>query len=274
MRSLINHYRFWLQHRLTKKVKIHDGQFDLTFRCHSRIELERAKTLHSKEPGTVAWIQDSVKPGDVLYDIGANVGLYTLMAAHRVTDSGHVYAFEPHLLNAFHLLQNIRANGLQQRVSVLSCALHDEQAFCNFNYFSTAGGSSQSQCGEVRDDEGREFDPVLVELKSATTVDYLVRSRIIQPASVIKIDVDGNELHVLQGMREILTKEKSVREIQVEMSPRNRERLPGVMKSCGFGFANRHFTANGMRRIAAGEREEMVAHNALFTRQQEGLNVA
>ena len=62
------------------------------------------RTLFSKEPITLAWI-DTFKDGETLYDIGANVGMYTIYAA--VMRKANVYAFEPEALNYAELNKNI-----------------------------------------------------------------------------------------------------------------------------------------------------------------------
>jgi FkbM family methyltransferase len=111
------------------------------------VETYRALTLFVKEQGTVEWIRSTVQPGDVFYDIGANIGMYTLLAASRVGDAGKVYAFEPHVRNFTSLLQNVALNNLSGRVAPICSALHDTEGFLNFNYLTWQAGSSTSQLG-------------------------------------------------------------------------------------------------------------------------------
>jgi len=88
-----------LRQQLVKQVRVSDGQFEYEFRCETPVEVWRAKTLPVKEAGTIQWIAGRVQSGDVFYDIGANIGLYTLVAGKRVGPAGMVYAFEPHVKN-------------------------------------------------------------------------------------------------------------------------------------------------------------------------------
>ncbi len=97
-----------LRNQLVQIVKVDDGQFTYRFRCETPFEMWRARTLLEKEEGTVRWIRNSVRDGEVFYDIGANIGLYTLLAGYRVGAVGGVYAFEPHVANVQSLLAQRR----------------------------------------------------------------------------------------------------------------------------------------------------------------------
>src|SRR5690348_776383 len=83
---------------------------------------KRLRTLFSKEPITLAWI-DTFLEGETLYDVGANVGMYTIYAA--VIRGARVYAFEPEALNYAELNKNIFLNQLHERVLAYCVALSD-----------------------------------------------------------------------------------------------------------------------------------------------------
>ena len=132
--------------------------------------------LLCKEAGTVAWIKEHVKPGQVFLDVGANIGLYTILAGKHVGSDGLVYAFEPHLGNALRLMKNVRENGLDAQVKVLSVALNDTSGFIDFNYQAELSGSSMSQLGSLRDSEERQFDGedrILVPSPKVATYDLM-----------------------------------------------------------------------------------------------------
>src|SRR5262245_35193972 len=109
---------------------------DFTFLADDPIEVMRIKTLFEKEEGTIEQLLNQVKPGDIFYDVGANIGLYTILAASKVGSSGKVYAFEPHVGNAHRLIQNVARNKLSDRVILVSCALHYMTTYDYFNYNS------------------------------------------------------------------------------------------------------------------------------------------
>ncbi|MDP3859305.1 MAG: FkbM family methyltransferase [Stagnimonas sp.] len=237
---------------------------ELKFLCRSDIEVWRVKSAATKEAGTVAWIGEELGAGDVFCDIGANIGLYTLMAASRVGARGAVYAFEPHAANFQSLLRNIAANNFGGFVRPFSCALHDSEGVFDFNYQSFTAGSSMSQLGATRDGEEREFLPVVREAKLSTTLDRLVQEGAMRPPTHIKLDVDGNELPILRGMRQRLVASDRPRSLQVEVNQRYRDELMRFLGECGYRQYHRHDTADGLRQIAEGRDKELVAHNALF----------
>ena len=259
--------RYRIRNRLLTKANIQDGDRGYVFRCESPVELWRAMTLFVKEEGTVAWLKRSVGPSDVVYDIGANVGLYTLLAAHRVGDDGIVYAFEPHVANANSLLHNIAANDLNGRVKVLTTALNDKEGFFEFNYNTWVPGSSMSQLHRTQDDQGRDFTPVFSELKSATTIDRLLACGAVRPANVIKIDVDGNELLILKGMRELLTGANRPRSVQVEISPAAKASIYDFLASVGYVVVDEHDTLAGKRKRAISAGRSDISYNAVFEPQ-------
>jgi FkbM family methyltransferase len=247
-----------------ERVVVRDGAESYAFFCENSLEQWRARTLLTKEAGTVDWIKTHVKPGQVFLDVGANIGLYTVLAATRVGRSGMVYAVEPHLGNAFRLMQNVRANAIDAQVKVISVALHDSNGFVDFNYNAEIAGSSMSQLGSRKDSEEREFDAVLREYKCAVTVDSLIASGAMRAPQHIKIDVDGNELMVLNGMRTLLFDAARPLTIQVEINRRYREDVMQLMREAGYGSGLRHDTKAGLEKIKSGKDPEDVAHNLVF----------
>lgn len=264
--AFLDRVRFYLKRRLAKSVRVSDGEHTYVFRCESMMDVTRARTLLSKESGTVDWIRTEVKPGQVFYDIGANMGIYTPLAAVRVGPKGKVYAFEPHVVNVHTLMHNVKANDLGGIVQVMSCALNDREGHFDFNYYSDVSGSSNSQLNEVRDGAERDFRPVLTERKFATTVDALIASGAIAPADHIKIDVDGNEMLILQGMAGLLGGVSAPTSIQVEVNPRYKTALFDLMSGHGYVVASRHHTLEGKQHLAKGADPEQISYNAVFKR--------
>jgi FkbM family methyltransferase len=256
-----------LRSQLVRYVRVGDGQYEYEFRCETPVELWRARTLVTKEAGTVDWIAGQVRPGDVFYDIGANIGLYTLLAGKRVSSEGQVYAFEPHVKNVDSLLQNVSRNALTTRVKVLSCALHDSEGFFDFNYYQSDAGSSMSQLDGNRDACDQTFVPAFAEYKYATTIDRLVETGAIRPADHVKLDVDGNELMILHGMQQLLAGPRPPRSVQVEINARHKQALFAFMQCVGYAQTLRHDTLLGKQALASGRDPESIGYNAVFQKR-------
>lgn len=255
---------FRLRERLSKTVTLrHDGA-EYSYRCSTFDEYLRAESLFYKEPGTFGLITAELRPGDVFFDIGANMGIYSVPAALRVGAGGGVYAFEPHVANARSLLANVVINGLQDRVRVLTCALHESSGFFDFKYQDLTAGSSMSQLGSDRDAFGRPLEPVASELKYATTVDALIDAGAVRAPDVAKIDVDGNELLVLRGMHALLTGDSPPRAVQIEVNVEERDELEQFMSSSGFELAERHLTEGIQRLLDDGADPSSLPFNGVF----------
>jgi FkbM family methyltransferase len=241
----------------------------INFIVEDGAELWRVKTLLTKEAGTIRWLQATLRPGDVFLDVGANIGLYTLYAARLVGPTGAVYAIEPHVVNARSLLRNITQNAhLEATIGVLTCAVAGEQCWAEFNYASLRPGSSGSQLGHVRGENGQEFQPAAVEVKRAVPLDVLVGERVLPPPHVVKIDVDGNEAEILRGMLGLIA-DQPPRSIQVEVHPTTLGEIDALMNKCGWALVERHHTANGKTRLEAGADPLTVPHNAIYQPKEE-----
>jgi FkbM family methyltransferase len=231
------------------KTIINDG---LKFVCGNDAELWRARTLFTKEPGTIAWLQQLTE-GDVFYDIGANVGCYTLYASRLVGPAGHVVAVEPHPANAAALLRNIAVNGLTN-VTVLTSPLGQCVGVERLKLGDLQAGTSGSVVGNT---EG--------VMTCVTSIDYLRLRALIPAASFVKIDVDGNELLILLGMVNTL-KADGIRALQVESPPHTRARIEHFFKEHGYRKTGIHYTKDCQRLVDAGTSIADVIENSIFER--------
>ena len=254
-----------IRRALIAEVRLRDRKFDSIFRAESVLEAVRPMTLWTKEEGTMRWLDSELRGGDVFMDIGANVGIYTIAAAHRVGPSGKVFAFEPHKVNAIALMRNVALNNFNDRISVFACALSDRPTITPFNYNSISSGSSGSQLGHLRTaGKDRDFEPVAREMMLATSIDALIAQSAITPPALIKIDVDGNELPILVGMSELLRGTNRPRAIQVEMNVGAQQPVVDFLAGCGYRETQSHHTTAGRKAAASGRPIEAIAYNAIF----------
>jgi len=134
----------------------------------------------------------NLAPGGVLYDIGANAGFFSLLGARTVGESGRVYAFEPVPANAGAILRNAALNRFGM-IEVIEAAVAAEPGRAELVLDEHPGGAALASAGSVVTPAGR----IEVELVS---IDALVESGAIRPPTLVKIDVEGAEDAVLDGL--------------------------------------------------------------------------
>ncbi len=245
------------------KMKVVDGNTEYLFAPANKTELYRYLTFFSKEEGTIEWLKNTLQPDDIFYDIGANVGLYSLYAAKQ-NKNIKTYAFEPHKINFVTLVQNINLNGFGDVIDPIAIPLGDSCQTFRLNYMSIDSGASMTQLGHKFLPGQKEFKPKLEELVYAVTLDELVEKNIIAAPTVIKIDVDGNELPILKGMSRVLSSANKPRSVQVEANPGQKSMVTEFMKQHGYDLDHSHFTASKKPRLAMGVSEDELAHNVVY----------
>lgn len=162
------------------------------FHVSTGMEVQRFRGLMS-ESEVVESVLEEVEPEDVFYDVGANVGMYTCFVSQKVNTS---VAFEPHPENRMRLRENIELNGLENAV-VRQEALSDEDGKTHLAIHGA------DVAGEGTHSLATEEDGTTVEIETARA-DSLVNTGSCPSPDVVKIDVEGAELSVLQGMKNSL----------------------------------------------------------------------
>ena len=145
-------------------------------------------------------LASSLSEGDVFYDVGANVGFFSLIAARAVGSAGRAYAFEPVPQNVATIKRNVELNGLNM-VDILPFAVGAACGEARLLLARHIGGAALESAGEPPDMRGAMTVTVV-------SLDDIVAERQLRPPSVIKIDVEGAELDVLRGMPIILREQR------------------------------------------------------------------
>jgi len=179
-----------------------------------------------REPETAAWSETAT---GVLYDIGANVGGYALIAADSNPDLV-VYAFEPAFHNFYALVHNIVKNKFTERIHPMCMAIAEKGGIAEFNYRSLETGSALSAFGEPVDDLDKRFTPALRQPMLAASLDELVFDLGLPQPDFIKLDVDSIEIPILLGSPRVLARAKSV---LVESNERRREETNVILARAG-----------------------------------------
>ena len=202
----------------------------------ARSELYRLRACE-KEPETRAWLEKEFRAGDVLYDVGANVGAYSLVAHAVAGGACTVYAFEPGFNTFAALSRNILLNGCQNEIIPFPIALSDRPSLAQLRYSSLAPGASMHEWIES------QGAPATGDVMTTLTMplDTIVAMLALRPPTHIKLDVDGPEVEVLRGAEDTL-RASSLRALLVEVdgrSPRHEE-LCGRLERAGFQLSARH----------------------------------
>jgi FkbM family methyltransferase len=165
----------------------------------------RVDTLFSKEPCTIEWIAQ-FQPGEVLIDVGANVGMYTVWAAK--TRGVRVYAFEPEAQNYSLLNRNVVRNGLGDKVRAYCLALSDSPGLSELHLATLEAGGSLHSLGERVDFNREPMQPKFSQGCVAARLDDLVQQGLVPAPDHLKIDVDGFEPKVIAGAAQVLAAPK------------------------------------------------------------------
>jgi len=194
----------------------------------SEIEAYRASTYTTKEPETLEWIEQYIGPNDVFYDVGADIGLYSLFAAKWLGGQCKVYALEPEAMNYAQLSRNIFLNGLSGIVVPCCVAVTDGLCFDHFylnphNFetmvrgHSLVSGSALHSFGTPEDYRGEPFRSFHTQGVVGVSLDYLWQGWGLPFPNHVKIDVDGLEEKIVAGA-ELTLKDPRLKSILIEIS--------------------------------------------------------
>jgi FkbM family methyltransferase len=179
----------------------------LKFSTPNTVSRWRAKSFSTKEPETLDWI-DSLPEGSVLWDIGANVGLYSIYAAKK--RNCQVLAFEPSVFNLELLARNIHLNELDDQICIVPLPLNDKVGVSQLLMTSTEWGGALSTFGHDYGWDGKKIKPIFMFQTMGITMDAAVELFGVPKPDFIKLDVDGIEHLILRGGMTLLGMVKGV----------------------------------------------------------------
>lgn len=180
------------------------ADYPILLHVDSRTEAHLRSISCFKEAMTVRWLQEELRPGDVLYDIGANVGAYALVAAKAAGGGAKVYAFEPSFLNFHQLCRNILLNGCEDSIIPLLVPLCGTSRLDRFYYQNMETGGAFHAFARPVDYKAEAFRPAAALGTLGFALDDLASIPGVEPPSLVKLDVDGLEHEVLRGGRRVL----------------------------------------------------------------------
>jgi len=226
----------WLELQYTE---VPDRDRVMRFATTGSSSVKRVRSLYTKEPITIAWIE-SFGEDETLFDVGANLGVYTIYAA--VMRNAKVYAFEPEALNYAELNKNIYLNELHGRVMAYCLALTDVDKLDRLLLSDFGLGISNHDFEEnswIADKKFAEDWFVSKENRLeqgciGRRLDSLIERGLPAPEH-IKIDVDGLEHRVIDGMLDTLRRPE-LKTVLVEINFDNPRNLEAVDKITSLGW--------------------------------------
>lgn len=203
---------------------------DVLIGVTSRAEIISRLRPVAKEPWTVRWIEQHLRPGDVFYDVGANVGSYSLIAGAQGLDGLRVVAFEPGYASYSALCDNVLLNGQEDVVVPMPVVLGERTALATLTYSDVGAGAAGHTLEGGK--EGAYRQPVLVH-----RLDDLVELGLPMP-TLIKVDVDGAEASVLRGAQRTLA-QPELRSAIVEIARDGAAEVVQLLEGAGLDLRER-----------------------------------
>ena len=208
----------------------------------------RVDTLLSKEPVTIEWL-NKIRSNEILLDVGANVGMYSIWAAKF--RNVNVIALEPEASNYFVLNKNIMINKLNKLIKSYCIGVSNKDEFCELYLPGnpTIGSSNFSLCKPL-DYNLKPYPTDHSQGSMSFKIDSLINNKYIPVPDFIKIDVDGLEHKVIEGAKQTL-KNKKIKSLIIELNTNLSEHLKLInfFENLGFNYSidqvNKSIRKNG-----------------------------
>ena len=206
------------------------------------------------------WIEEY--GGGVFFDIGANIGIYSLY--YTQAKQGNVYSFEPSVFNLRQLAKNISINQLSERITLVSNPLSESTGIAKFINGSADEGGALSAFGVKY---GFDGEPIISDITYSvlgfSLDDMFEKSVLTEQPSLIKIDVDGIEHLILKGATKTL-KSKELKSLYIEVNDDFKEQahqVKNILESAGFALKEKRHSE-----MATGRFER--TYNQIWVRTQ------
>jgi FkbM family methyltransferase len=215
--------------------RLRDGKQIIFLTPNTGVEL-RAKTVMSKETETIPWLE-SMTEEDCLWDIGANIGVYSLYAA--IMTGARVYGFEPYLANCMLCNEHAALNGVDARVRTFPVAVAGSSGLTGlkvsqYNTPGVAGPHSQLKGSSAKLQQG------IMKL----TLSQIKKLGVKSPTH-IKLDVDGIEHEIIMAGLDLIAEAKSILFEFPRADKDKLEEIDTALRDRGFEFVTNSIIARG-----------------------------
>ena len=217
---------------LRKIVKWDSNQFVLL--TENLYERNNSSFFFQKEKYTVEWVKKCFRQGDIVFDVGANVGHITLFISKQFRDDIDIYAIEPSYTSFNKLKENLIINSCHN-VRAFNLAFSDTNEIGEFFYKNIGPGRAQHTISKKMNEDGIAFDILLKDAVLVLTLDTFIDLFNIPFPNHVKLDVDGAEDIIMQGMKKVLANE-NLRSVNIEITGKRskHEAILSELKFSGF----------------------------------------
>tara|TARA_X000000950_G_C13686694_1_gene566255 strand:- start:4 stop:765 length:762 start_codon:yes stop_codon:yes gene_type:complete len=242
-----NHDTFWEENLLkeadkkkSKKIFLDKKKF-LRFYTPTLISAYRAKSFFTKEPDTLKWLDKYGSNKKILYDIGANVGIYSLYYSKRFNSTS--YTFEPSFVNLNLIQNNLKLNNLEKKVIIVPNPLYSKTAISKLYQLRRVAGDAVTTFNDRKvfnnmlNRSNLRNSPSINQVLGLS-IDSLVENRILKKPNLIKIDVDGNEIEVLKGCKKTLSDNRKI-SILIELRTGTYKFAKNLLEKNGFKLVSK-----------------------------------
>ena len=235
-RSIISNFKDFINNDSYKSINIEKKE--IKFFIPNTVTEWRVDTLLSKEPETIKWIDEFGGEKKIFWDIGANIGIYSIYAVvkHQNID---VVSFEPSFSNLRTLSRNISINNLEDRITIFQLPLSNtDNKFQMMEESEFIEGWSMNSFGTSLNFEGKDFKSKNKYKIYGSSINKILKDGILKKPNFLKIDVDGIEHLILEGAHDYLA-DKELTNILVEINENFKNQFEGVLsilKKSNFKF--------------------------------------
>lgn len=229
--GILRHVYFLLNKPSDGKIEISVSGIKAIFRIFTPWELRALEPSgdFGREKNVLEMLLSRVRPGEVILDVGSNFGIFTILLAKKVLEGGKVIAVEPGKEIFSHFIENVKLNNLKN-ITSFNLALGDKEQEAKLFLGQVAGASSMA----YEPDASKGFEIIKVK-----TGDQLIKENSLPVPNVVKIDVEGFEYSVIEGMRATLKDQKCrlvCCEVHTQMLPSgiSADKITDLLKSLGF----------------------------------------
>jgi FkbM family methyltransferase len=214
-RSFLNYFKEFLQNDSYKSINILNK--NTIFFIPNNTTEWRVKSFFTKEPETLDWIDSFKKKKIIFWDIGANIGLYSIYAALKHNNI-EIVSFEPSTSNLRVLSRNISINNLENKIKIFTNPLSNKNSkFLIMKEAEFIEGGALNCFGENFNFEGKKISSTMNYKILGNTINNLLKSKILRVPNYIKLDVDGIEHLILEGGDKYL-KNKNIKGLCIEIN--------------------------------------------------------